>query len=115
MAVVVVDEDPEDALEVASVHDQQPVETLGADGADEALGVAFAFGARTGVRIISMPSLLKTVSKSRVNLLSRSRIQKRSGDERSASVQANWRACWVTHAPVGLAVQPARWTRRLSI
>jgi hypothetical protein len=38
MAVVVVDEDPEDALEVASVHDQQPVETLGADGPDEALG-----------------------------------------------------------------------------
>ena len=32
---------------------------------------------------------------------------------RSWSVQANWRACWVTQAPVGLAVQPARWTRRL--
>ena len=31
-------EDAEDALEVASVHDQEPVEALGADGADEALG-----------------------------------------------------------------------------
>jgi hypothetical protein len=31
--------------------------------------IAFAFGARTGVRMISMSSLLKTVSKSRVNLL----------------------------------------------
>jgi DNA-binding transcriptional LysR family regulator len=25
-----------------------------------------------------------------------------------------WRACWATQAPVGLAVQPATWTRRLS-
>jgi hypothetical protein len=37
VAVVVVDEDPQDALEMASVHDQQPVEALGTDGADEAL------------------------------------------------------------------------------
>jgi hypothetical protein len=34
----VVGENAEDAFEVASVHDQEPVETLGADGADEALG-----------------------------------------------------------------------------
>ena len=33
-----LDEDAEDPFEVASVHDQEPVETLGADGADEALG-----------------------------------------------------------------------------
>ena len=36
--VVVVDKDSEHALEVASVHDQEPVEALGADGADETLG-----------------------------------------------------------------------------
>jgi hypothetical protein len=38
MAVVVVGVDAEHALEVAAVHDQEPVETLSADGADEALG-----------------------------------------------------------------------------
>jgi hypothetical protein len=38
MSVVVVDEHAKHALEVASVHDQQPVEALGASGADEALG-----------------------------------------------------------------------------
>jgi hypothetical protein len=38
VAVVVVGEDAEDALEVASVHDQEPVEAFGPDGADEALG-----------------------------------------------------------------------------
>jgi hypothetical protein len=33
----VIDEDPEHTLEVAPVHDQQPVEALGARGADKAL------------------------------------------------------------------------------
>src|SRR4029077_7144139 len=36
--VVMVDKDAEHVLEVASVHDQDPVEALGADGADETLG-----------------------------------------------------------------------------
>src|SRR6266498_891433 len=71
--------------------------------------IAFAFGARTGVLTTRMPSLAKTASKLRVNLLSRSRIRKRKRSGASWSVQANWRACWVTQAPVGLAVQPARW------
>ena len=38
VGVVVVGEDAEDALEVPSVDDQEPIETLSADGADEALG-----------------------------------------------------------------------------
>src|SRR5437868_15470649 len=74
---------------------------------------AFAFGARTGVLMISIPSLAKTASKSRVNLLSRSRMRKRKGGRRSWSVEANCRACWVTHGRFGLTVQPAKWTRRL--
>jgi hypothetical protein len=32
--------DAEHALEVTLVHDQEPVETFGADGADEAFGVS---------------------------------------------------------------------------
>jgi hypothetical protein len=38
LAVVVIDIDPEHAFEVTAVEDQQPVETLRADGPDEALG-----------------------------------------------------------------------------
>jgi hypothetical protein len=38
VAVVVAGEDAEGALEVTLVHDQEPVETFGADGADETLG-----------------------------------------------------------------------------
>jgi hypothetical protein len=43
--------------------------------------------------MISIPSLAKTASTSRVNLLSRSRMRKRNGGCRSWSVQANWRVC----------------------
>jgi hypothetical protein len=38
MAVVVIDENPKDTLEMAPVQDQEPVEALGADGSREALG-----------------------------------------------------------------------------
>ncbi len=38
VAVVVLDEDAKHALEVPPVDDEEPVETLGPDGADEALG-----------------------------------------------------------------------------
>src|ERR671925_300826 len=42
------------------------------------LAVAFALSARIGVLMTRMPSLAKTASKSRVNLLSRSRIKNRN-------------------------------------
>jgi hypothetical protein len=63
---------------------------------------AFAFGARNGVRMISTPSLRKTSSKARLNLLSRSWIRNRAGVARSESDQANWRACWVVQRPSGV-------------
>jgi hypothetical protein len=40
LGVVVVDVDADDAFEVATVEDQQPVETFRTDGSDEALGEA---------------------------------------------------------------------------
>jgi len=38
LAVVVVEVDAKDALQVSAVEDQQPIETLGTHGSDEALG-----------------------------------------------------------------------------
>jgi hypothetical protein len=38
LGVVVLDIGAEDSREVSAVEDEQPVEALGADGADEALG-----------------------------------------------------------------------------
>jgi hypothetical protein len=92
-----VNEDTENALEVAAGDDQEPIEALSASGADEALGDRV--GLRRAYRSLdtSMPSLAKMASKSR---LTRSRLRKRSGVGRSAIVQANWRACWVTQGAV---------------
>jgi hypothetical protein len=39
VAVVMLDIDPEDLLQVAAANDQQPVQALGADGPNPALGV----------------------------------------------------------------------------
>jgi hypothetical protein len=92
VAVVMVDEGPEHPLEIAAVEDQQPVETLGSDGADE------PFGDRVGPRRSHRcaddldPSLRKTMSKSRVNLLSRSLMRKRTGVDRSANTQGEFKA-----------------------
>jgi len=44
VAVVVLDEDAQHSLEVAPVEDEDPVEALGAGGADEALGECIRFG-----------------------------------------------------------------------
>ena len=71
--------------------------------------IAFAFGARTGVFTIRMPSLRKTSSKGPLYLLSRSRIRNRT--PWSEKSRPRLRACWVTQSPVGLAVQPASQTR----
>jgi 2-polyprenyl-6-methoxyphenol hydroxylase-like FAD-dependent oxidoreductase len=46
------------------------------------------------------------------NLLSRSRIRNRNRSARSPRSMSRLRACWVTQAPVGWAVIPARCTRR---
>jgi DNA-binding CsgD family transcriptional regulator len=77
-AVVVLDVGAHDALEVASVQDQQPVEAFGADSADEALRNRVRTRCRTGVLTIRMPSLRKTSSNGPLYLLSRSRMRKRA-------------------------------------
>ena len=113
LRVVVLDVCKRDVGEVAFAADQDPVEALVADRADEPLRVRFATGVRTGVRTTRMPSDWKTVSKARVNFASRSRIkhEKRS----STPPIARFRACWATHAPFGLRVTPARCTRLVPI
>ena len=74
---------------------------------------AFAFGARTGVRITRVPSLLKTASKARLNLLSRSWIRNRHRAPRSSRFISKLRACCSIHPPSGLLVQATYSIRRL--
>ena len=61
---------------MAAVEDQKPVEAFGANGADERSVIALAFGARTGVCTMRIPSLRKTTSKGPLYLLSPARIRK---------------------------------------
>lgn len=77
LAVVVLAVDA-DLFEVATAEDQQVVETLRSDGADEALGVGVRL--RRADRCVDDadgPSPPNMSSKAAVNLLSRSWIRKR--------------------------------------
>ena len=40
-------------------------------------------------------------------------VDQEPASARRRPLKPRLRACWVTQAPVGLVVQPARWTRRL--
>jgi hypothetical protein len=88
----VVDEDAEHALEVAPVHDQEPVETLGPGRTDEALDDRVrprrphrrlddldAFAGKDGFE----------VSREVVVAVA---VRKRNDSGRSRSAQVNWRA-----------------------
>jgi len=110
MGVVVLHVGPEYLLQVPAADDQQPVQALGTDRGDPAFGVALALGACTGVISTSVPSDRNTSSKARVNFASRWRMRNCNG--RCSSI-SRFRACWVTQAPSGWAVAPARCTRRL--
>ena len=68
LAVVVLNVTPQDRFEVAAAEDEEPVETLGADGADEPLCVGVRFGCAHGRgETIRMPSLRNTSSNAAVN------------------------------------------------
>src|SRR6266571_5041251 len=112
--VVVLDVDPKGLLKMAAPDEQQPVQALGADGADHRSAYAFAVGARTGVASTWAPSERNTSSKLRQNFASRSWSRKRTCRPRSPSTSCRLRACWVTQALPGWAVTPARCTRRVS-
>src|ERR687888_475641 len=97
---------------MAVADDQQPIEAFGADGADEALGVGVRLWcADRRVDHLDAFAAEDLVEGSR-ELLSRSWIRNRIRSNKP--VKLRLRACWVTQPPVGLVVQPARWTRRLS-
>lgn len=75
---------------------------------------AFALGARIRVLMILIPAVAKTASKGAVNLAPLSRIKNVARATGSDTSKQKLRACWVTKPLTGLAVTPARWTRRVS-
>jgi hypothetical protein len=65
------------------------------------------------MRMVSVPTEVKTASKEATNLASRSRMRNRKRLPLSSSAAVKLRATWVAHAPLGLAVTPRRCTTRL--
>jgi hypothetical protein len=110
LRVVVAGLGAEHVLEVAASEDEQPVEALGADGAHEPLreGVGLWRTDRGVDRLNAFAAehLVEAVAELGVSVV----------DQEPCSfeqpVKLRLRTCWVTQAPVGLVVQPARWTRR---
>src|SRR6266545_7351709 len=100
------DVDAEDLLELSAVEDEHPVKALAPTLPTQRSMCAFAFGARSGVRIGRIRSPRKTASKARLNLLSRSWIRSRGRWPRSSRSISRLRACCILQAPSGLLVQP---------
>ena len=114
VAVVVIDILGEDRLELTPGDDQQAVEALPADGANEALGEGV--GTRRSNRGLDDPSTNRgdDFIEGSDELASRSRIKNLTTRPSSSSVIARLRACWVTQLPIGCSVTPAKKTLRRS-
>ncbi len=110
LGVVVLDVASQDRLEVAAAEDEEPVETLGADGADEPLGVGVGSGCAHGRGDDSDAFAAEHLVEPQGELAVAVVDQEPHPLE---PVKLRLRACWVTQAPLGLVVQPANWTRRL--
>jgi hypothetical protein len=112
MAVVVLDVAVQDATKLPTPCDQELVQALPAHGADPALGVGVGVGGldrcQDALGTHRTPDVVEGPGELAVAVTDREPDDRgrliRHGDEAAA--------CWATQAPVGLAVTPARWTRR---
>jgi hypothetical protein len=111
--VVVVDELVEDAPHVTLTEDVQPVQALAPHRPDPPLGMGIR--ARGPVRGADHVGALGAdhVIERAGNVASRSRTSSVGSTPMLSRCRARLRACWVTHAAVECAVQPAMNTRRV--
>jgi len=112
LVVVMREIDAQHSLEVAAAEDQQPVKTLAADGANEAFGVGVCLWCPEWRLDHLDPFAAEDFVEGSGELAVA--VVDQEPDPLEYAGEAQLRACWVTQAPVGLVVQPARWTRRLS-
>jgi hypothetical protein len=91
---------------MAAADDQEPIERLGSDGADESLGVSVRLR-RSHRRVDHLESfaaehLVEGRRELAIAVVDQERIRSRT------LVKLRLRACWRTQAPDGLVVQPAK-------
>ncbi len=114
MGVVVIDVDVQDTLKLLAAAYQEPIEAVAADGADPAFGERVCLRcAKRGaddLDAFASEDLVEGAAEFTVAVVD---IRKRAGVARSESDQASCRACWAVQRPSGLAVQPAKCTRRV--
>ena len=112
--VVVLKVGGQDPLEMTAVPDQHPVQALGSCCPHEPFRISVRpRRPRRDLEYLGAGGGEDGVERA-VNLVSRSRIKKRNVLAAPSSSISRLRAAWVTHAPVGWAVTPARRTRRRS-
>ncbi len=110
-AVVVVDIDAQHMLKMSAIEDQQPVETLSSHCADEAFCDRVRF--RRPYWRLHDPDAFAAEDLVEGAAVLAIAVADQEADACSEKSRPRLRACWVTQAPVGLAVQPASQTRRL--
>ena len=112
-AVVVLDLAVQDLEKLPPPGDQEVVQALLTHGANPALGHGVSVGRldrrQDDLSAEPMPHLVEGSGE----LAGTVRIRNRMAVASSSSAETRLRACRATRAPVGLAVTPARWTRRL--
>jgi hypothetical protein len=113
MAVVVLDIKLQDAKKLPPPGDQKVVQALLAYGANPALGDGVGVGGldrrQDDLGADRMPDVVDGSGELAVSVVDQEPDGRGivfEGDEEATG-------CWATHAPVGLAVTPARCTRRL--
>jgi hypothetical protein len=101
MAVVMVDEDANDLLEMLTVEDQEPIQTLRANRPHEPFRdtVCLRSAKRRANNLypLAFENSVKTLGELVIAIAN----QEATGSWRSANVQVSCRACGVTHAPLG--------------
>jgi len=114
MLGVVPEVDPWDLLEVTAANDQQPGKALGPDGRQPTLGVGVGVGRlhRCDQNFVAFCAehLVEAAAERRVAIADKEAHP--ACLVLQAQQQVVW-ACWVTRVVLGLAVTPARWTRRV--
>ena len=113
MAVVVINEDAKNPLEMVAIQNQEPVETLRADGPHEPLrhpvGLWGTKRRAKDLDAVTAKHLVKTGREFLVSIANQEANRFRA----LGHVQVSCRACWVTQGELGFDEQPARCTRRL--
>jgi hypothetical protein len=111
LSVVMANVDLEDALEVATGEDEQPVQALGPNGSDpslaESVGARCPDGSADHLEPFACEHVIERTAELGVAVVD----EERNGCSRSSRWNVKFLACWTTQAPSGVVVQPARWTR----